>query len=218
MNALLDYAVMKGSMQLAVTTLVLLVGVPTAEAQIYKYQKGDGTVVYTDSLAELPNERRAYYNRRQAELDAKAREEESVLGAEELERRRLEKERAALAAEALEEAERRERMAALDAQLARYKSQRQAAAADEKRWRDRMKRAREQLQNLLTQFRKKQAEHTNLAMKPDFTRLPGEADKQEILARELKTLETAIDAQIEEVEVKIPEEARRARVPPGWLR
>lgn len=209
---------MKSVLRFATVGLVLLLGAEAAEAQIYKYERSDGSVVYTDSLAELPNDRRAYYNRRQAEFDAQAREEEAALGAEEAERRRLERERAELAAKEIAEAERRERMAALDAQLARYRHQKLAAAADERRWRDRMKQARSQLQNLLAQFRKKQEEHQNLAMKPDFTRLPGEAQKQENLARELKTLEAAVDAQIELVEVKIPEEARRARVPPGWLR
>lgn len=209
---------MKTVLKLAAVAFALLVGIPEAEAQIYKYTKGDGSVVYTDSLSELPNERRAYYNRRQAELDAQAREEESVLGAEEAERRRLERERAEIAAQEMAEAERQQRMAALDAQLSRYRNQKKADAADEARWKQRMKVARDQLHKMLADFRKKQAEHTNLAMKPDFTRLPGEAQKQEALARELKTLEAAIDQQIELVEVKIPEEARRARVPPGWLR
>ncbi len=203
---------------LFVPAVAQLVGISGAEAQIYKYSKGDGTVVYTDNLAELPSERRVYYNERQAELEAKAREEESLLGAEEAERRRLEREKNEVAAAQLEEAERRERMAAIDAQIARYQAKKKRSDLDQKGWQRRMKSARDQLQGLLTKFRQKQAEHSGLATKANFALLPGQAKRQDQLAKELERLEVAIDAQIELVEVTLPEQARREGVPPGWLR
>lgn len=203
---------------LAAPAFVLLSFSPDAEAQIYKYAKPDGSVVYTDSLSELPSDRRAYYNQRRAELEAKARDEEAAMGAEEAERRRLEREKAALMEAEMAEAERRERIAAMDAQLARYRSDKRKSDVDKANWQRRMKTARDQLARMLAKFKEKQREWTSLATKPNYTLLPGQGEKQDQLAKELKALEIAIDAQIEIVEVEIPEAARKAGVPPGWLR
>lgn len=225
MNALLDYYVMRNvvkpgplALWLVAPVLLSVVGAGEAEAQIYKYSKPDGSVVYTDSLAELPPDRRAHYNQRQAELEAKARDEEAAMGAEEAERRRLEKERAAIAEAEMAEAERRERLAAMDAALAQYKARKKQSDLDKAGWQRRMKGARDQLARLLAKFRQKQTEWTSLATKASYAMFPGQAEKQEQLAKELKSLELAVDAQIDLVEVRLPEEARKAGVPPGWLR
>ena len=63
---------------IAVTTLFLLPGL--AEAEIYKYTKKDGSVVYTDKLSQLPRERRAYYLRQQKAQEEERRKLEARIG------------------------------------------------------------------------------------------------------------------------------------------
>ena len=71
---------------LAAAGLVLGLGAD-ARAQIYKYTQGDGTIVYTDKLSDLPESKRAEYNRREAEAEQRREALVNMLGKEEVERR-----------------------------------------------------------------------------------------------------------------------------------
>lgn len=189
-----------------------------AQAEVYKYKKSDGTVVYTDKLSDLPKARRAYYNKRRAEREKQRRELERRLGKEEVERREAERKRKALVDQQLAESERQRRLRAIDAQLLEIRKRRKARADTKAEWTDRMKAARKRQRTLLEEFRKTQKAYQTLAIKPSFTLFPGQAkEKQRLLAR-LTQLEKELDAAIHEVSVVIPTEARKAGVPPGWVR
>ena len=64
-----------------------------ASAQVYKFKKKDGTVVYTDSLAQLPPDRRAYYNNLERQREERLRKIEKARGTEAVESDRMKAER-----------------------------------------------------------------------------------------------------------------------------
>lgn len=212
-----DPSMLRARLALSVLTLGLLASGP-AGAQIYKYTKGDGTVVYTDSLAELPPERRAHYNRLEREAEQRRKAQENMLGKEEVERREAEAERKRLQQAQMAEAERQRRLASIEATLKRIRERRAEKAGRKAAWQKRMKEAKAKLQEKLEEFRKTQEEYKGLATKADFALFPGQGKKKEELRKKVARLEQEVDALIREVYVVIPEDARKAGVPPGWIR
>src|SRR6185295_18509280 len=101
---------------------LVLSGSSTARADIFKFVRPDGAVVYTDKLSDLPEERRAFYNQQIAQREQARQHLEQQLGKEELERRELEAQRAQAEREAREQKERAERLAEIDARLQVYKT------------------------------------------------------------------------------------------------
>lgn len=189
-----------------------------ASADMFKYTRSDGTVVYTDQLAELPPERRVYYNQQIQQREAARSEQERALGKEELERREAERKRAELQQRAENDAERIKRMAEIDARLEVYAQREKQRQAQRDQWKGRQQAAKKKLGELLKEFRETQQKHGELAMRADFTLLPGQAKEKAGMQERLAQLEKEIDATIYELDVKLPEDARKAGIPPGWLR
>lgn len=190
----------------------------TADGQVFKYRKPDGTVVYTDKLSDLPKKRRAYYNKLLEEQKKKRRELEERIGKEELDRQEAERERRALVDQQIAAADRQRRIQEIDAQLEAIRKRRKTREDAKAAWANRMKNAHKRQADLLAEFRKTQKTYEAIAIKPSFTLFPGEAKKKEDLQKKLRQLEKELDATIHEVNVVIPTEARKAGVPPGWLR
>ncbi len=190
----------------------------TASAQIYKYTDSDGNAVYTDSLAELPSSRRSYYAERRRKLEAARRELERTVGKEELERREAEKKKEELRRKKMDEAERARRMAIIDAQLKRYKKAAAQEKTNRKQWQARVATARSNLKRYVAEYKKAKDQYTGLAIRSSHTLLPGQAKTRDDAKKKMKALEASIDATIEELEVRIPAEAKKAGVPPGWIR
>lgn len=207
--------------RLLLSTCLALAGLGAAgpaEAQIYKYTQGDGTVVYTDKLSDLPAAKRAHYNRQ--EEAAKKRREALVnmLGKEEVEKREAEAERARVQRADMAEAERKRRLDALDNQLELIRKRNADRDKVKEKWQKRIKQAKAKLQEKLQAFRKTQESYRALATKASYTLLPGQAKKRDDLKGQLTALEGEIDALVREIYVTIPDEARKAGIPPGWLR
>ena len=189
-----------------------------AEAQIFKFKKKDGTIVYTDSLAQLPPKRRAYYNKKLQEREEKKQEQIRRLGKEEYERREKEKQLAALKEKQMDEEERQRRVAALNRVLSEMRQKVAKREAHKKEWQEKMAKAKKEVQRLLGEFNETQEKYKNLATKASFSLLPGQAQEMEKLRQKLPELEAQLDAAIEHLEFELPEQARKAGIPPGWLR
>jgi hypothetical protein len=201
---------------IALAGVILCAG--EAKADLYKYKKKDGTVVYTDNLGQLPPDRRDFYNKQREEREAKRQQLERELGKDEVARREAEAQKAALARAEMEEQERQQRLAAIDAVLEEIKRKSKDRDASREAWRQRMRAAQEKLQKLLAEFNAASTKYNELAIKPSFTLLPGQSEELETAKKDMERLEQEVDAAIEEVEVTIPEEARKAGIPPGFLR
>lgn len=189
-----------------------------AQAQIFKYQKPDGTVAYTDKLSDLPKERRAYYNRLLAErakkdeaVEKSARETDAAIRAAEAERQRLARER--MAAD-----ERRRRLAALDETLESLRERNRAREQAKQKWQQRVAETRKALEDALTAYRATKEKWQALAIRADFALFPGQVEEKQELRAQMQKLEGEVDALVHQLDVVIPEEARKAGVPPGWLR
>jgi DNA repair exonuclease SbcCD ATPase subunit len=189
-----------------------------SRAEIYKYKKNDGTTVYTDNIGELPRDRREYYDKIKEEKERAHKELEQRLGKEEVARREAEAKKKELEHAQMDERERQQRMAAIDAAIKEVQAKQGAREAQREQWRKRMQDARQKLDQLLAQFKQKQEEANGIAIKPSFSWLPGEADRLDTLRKELARMEQEIDQLIDEVDNRIPEEARKAGIPPGFLR
>lgn len=189
-----------------------------ARAELYKFKKPDGTVVYTDNLAQLPAEKREYYNRQKQEREQKRAELEKQIGKEELERREAETTRAALAQQEMAETERAERTRAIDTVLKEIQQKRAQREAARDVWKQKMRQAREQLDKKLQEHAIASERANSIGMQADFSRLPGQNEELENLKKDLERLENEIDALALQVDETIPEQARKEGVPPGWLR
>ena len=201
----------------AVLGALALVASP-AEAQVYKYETAEGTVVYTDKLSDLPNERRAHYNRLEEERARQRQELERAIGKEELERREAEAKRQELQRQQLDAEERARRMAAIDQVLEGIRERNKKREASKSAWQTRHKKAKEEVDRLLASFREAQKKWQNLATKADFALLPGQAKERDQARADMKKYEIELDKAIHELEVVLPEDARKAGIPPGWLR
>lgn len=200
-------------------TFCLTMGVAFgASAQIYKYKKADGTVVYTDDMGELPSERRAHYGKLQRAAKQRQKARENQYGKAELARRAKAAERKRIMEAQIEAGERAKRLAALDDSLKRVRKRSAKTASNRAAWTLRLKTAKDTLEKALTDFRRTQADYNALAIQPSFALLPGQGQKKEALRARLGGLEAKVDAAVEALYVTLPEEARRAGVPPGWLR
>jgi hypothetical protein len=191
---------------------------PEASAQIYKYQKKDGTIVYTDSLAQLPEDRRAYYNRLEQQREQKRQEQMRNLGKEEYERQENERKLKELEQQQLDEAERQRRAAEINAVLDQIRERHKERSASQSTWQTKASEAKKRVETLLAEFNTTQESYHNLAMKPQFTLLPGQYEEMTKLKEKLDQLEKDLDAAIEYQEFGLPEEARKAGIPPGWIR
>ena len=189
-----------------------------AEAQVYKFTNKDGSVVYTDKLSDLPPDRRAHYARLEEEAAQRRQAQENMLGKEEVARREAEADKQRLATAQLEEAERQRRMADLDAVLQDLERRRDARDKSRAYWQQRHKKAKETLQQKLTEFRQTQEAFNALAIKPAFTLFPGQAEERDRLKAAMDKLEGEVDAAILELYTTLPDDARKAGVPPGWIR
>lgn len=204
---------------LALAALTFALGLAeSASAQVYKYTKPDGTVVYTDKLSDLPADRRAHYNKLEKEAQERRKAQVNMLGEAEVKRREVEAERKRVEQAQLEEQERARRLAEIDATLEQIRKRQAKTAGNKKAWQDRMKKAKAELKAALKEFRETQEAYNGLATKADYTLLPGQGKQKEELRKKVAALEKRVDAAIREVYVVIPEEARKAGVPPGWLR
>jgi hypothetical protein len=191
---------------------------PEASAQIYKYKKKDGTVVYTDSLAQLPEQRRAHYNKLEQERERQRQEMIQRLGREEYERKEKERQLEKLRLEELDAQERARREAALNAAITELRARKEQRDASESTWRTKASEAKKKVDDLLADFNRTQESYQSLATKASFSLLPGQQQQMVELKEKLDELEKELDAAIEYLEFGLPEEARRAGVPPGWIR
>lgn len=190
----------------------------TARAQIFKFVKPDGTVMYTDKLSDLPKERRRYYNRLLAEQEKKNREAEKEVEARDAKIRRLEAERERLRRERIAAQERRRRLAALESTLESLREQNRARDKAKELWRERVRVAERDLAEKLEAYRDAKRAWQALAIRADYTLFPGQVTEKQELRERMEKLENEVDALAHQLNVVIPEEARKAGVPPGWLR
>jgi hypothetical protein len=198
--------------------VALLVGASPAAAQVYKYRKKDGTVVFTDKLSDLPKERRAYYNRKKAKAKEKRRRARERMTPEERRAADLEAQRKKILAQELAARERRRRLEAIDAALAEYREKRSRKRQREAFWREKKAKAEARLEAALAEYREARKEWEALATRVGFSLLPGQRARKLELQEKLPKLEAAVDAANTYLTETLPEEARRAGVPPGWLR
>jgi len=198
--------------------LALVGFAPAAEAQVYKYVKSDGTIVYTDRLGDLPADRQRHYNQLERERQATRERLERELGKEELERREAEQKAEALRRQQANAAQNARELAEIQARIDLYKRRAEEREAQKAVWQTRLRLAKEKLADLLRKFREAQERYNGIALKPMHTLLPGEAEERENARKAVEALEPQIDRTIQEIEIDIPESARKAGVPPGWLR
>lgn len=205
--------------RLVVLAIALGLSVPfSARAELYKYKKSDGTVVYTDNIGQLPAERREYYNKQREEREEKRRQLEQQIGKEELARREAEAQRAELERAQLAAEERERRMTEISTVLAEIQKKRAAREAGREVWKKKINDARDALAKKVTDFQALSERVSAIAIQPDYARFPGQAEDLEKMKEELAKLERDIDALVILVEETIPEQARKEGIPPGWLR
>lgn len=203
-------------MRFALVVVLLCWGSSDAAAEIFKYVKADGTVVYTDSLAQLPKERRIHYNKLLAERKKAAEKVREEVAEDEEAQRKAEAERARLRAEA--DARNAARLKAIDETIARLRAKSRAREAKKQEWQARISAVEKKLDDKLATFQKVQEEYKGLAIKVEYTLFPGGRQRKLELKDQLDELEKEIDGLIHELQVEIPEEARKAGIPPGWVR
>jgi hypothetical protein len=207
---------------LAVAAVLALVGLaPAARAQdgeIYKYVKPDGTVVFTQSLAEVPTEKRKEYQKAQQARAEERERLERTLGKDEVQRREAEAARQRADREAQNAADREARLRAIEERLADGARQREAEDKLKQTWQQRMKAAKQRRAQLWVEYQKAKAEWEALAMRAPGTLFPGEAEARDAALERMKKLEPQLEEANADVVEKIPDEARRAGIPPGWLR
>jgi len=190
----------------------------TAAAQIFKYRQADGTVAYTDQLSDLPAERRAYYNRLLAERAKRDEEAAKAARQTDAEIRAAEAERARLARQRMAEQEQRRRLAEMDRTIDALKERNRQRDAAKAKWKKRVEQTRAALSKKLAAYRTTKQEWASLAIRADYTLFPGQVEKKQELQARMRELEAEVDQLVEELQVNIPEQARKEGVPPGWLR
>lgn len=189
-----------------------------ASAHIFRYTKPDGTVAYTDKLSDLPKERRAYYNRLLAELEKKNEEAEREAERDQAEIRKAEAERQRLERARIAARKRRERLAALDATIEALRERNRARQRAKEQWTKRLESTRRELDRKLKAYRTTKRDWQALAIQAEYALFPGQVKKKQELREKMLKLQREVDALVHELNVEIPEEARKAGVPPGWLR
>lgn len=204
---------------LSTAVVAALIAIPAAaEAQVYKYKKKDGSIVYTDSLAQLPSARRAYYNKLEKDRKERLKRLEKARGKDTVDKERMEAERARILKMKIEEEERQRRLAAIDAQLKAVRAKRTARTESRSKWTKRINDAKSDLKKKIAEFEKVQESYNSVAIKGGYGLFPGQQEQMQKDKKKMDALEKEIDDLNLELTVRIPEEARRAGVPPGWLR
>lgn len=196
---------MRALLGLIATALVLASATP-ALAQVYRYKKPDGTVVFTDNLAELPPARRAYYNRRAQE----AKERLEKIRAAQTPAERREAEREADAARAKQEAEaevvRRKRLAAIQRLVTRIRADEEKRAQTAAYWAEREAEAKKALDEAVDAYEAAKTEWEGLAMKAGFALFPGQAERKKELQDKLPELAAEVEAANTYLYETLPEE------------
>ena len=190
----------------------------TADAQIYRYEKDDGTTVFTDQLSDLPPERRAFYNRKAEAARERLEAIEASMTPAERRRAELQAERERVATERQDAEARAEHLAELDAALRRLERQARLEALNRRYWQERVAKARAELKTALARYREARKAWEALAIQPRFTLFPGQAERRIELEEQLPKLAAAVEAANEALTETLPAKARKAGVPPGWLR
>ncbi len=213
----------RGMGRIAIPTWVivvasLLLAASKSEAQVYKYTNEKGVVVFTDKLSDLPPERRAHYNER--EMAAKKRREQLARSRTPEQQRtaELEEERRKILESRVEEQQREARLAAIEQALRDIEETSKARAETKAYWQERKATAQRELQEALDRYREAVKEYEGLAIKVGFTLFPGQQNRLLELQALLPKLEADVDRANAFLTEALPEEARRAGVPPGWLR
>lgn len=184
-----------------------------ATAQIYKYKKPDGTVVFTDALSELPPERRAYYNRKISEQKAREEQLEKGLSPSEKRAREREAQRAHLKAEKQSAELQKQRRAAINAALREIEREEQAEAQKQAYWLERFQQAETQLAEAVNTYQNAYEEWSAIAIKAQFALFPGQAQKRADLEAQLPRLVQAVDEANTYLTQTLPEAARKAGMP-----
>lgn len=202
---------------LAALILALSASATSAEAEIYTYKDKNGTLVFTDRLAELPVARRRYYNRKADERKRLEAQREKALG-----KTTYERERAEAAQRAADE-----RSAAQSAAAARNDALARAVAsgqrrqatrdAEKKRWQKRARGLRIRAHSLYQDYKKTKTAYDALAIRAEFSLYPAQRQEKARLHKRLEGLIKDLKTTLKEAE-QLPEQARKAGVPPGWIR
>ena len=201
----------------ALAAILVVIAAP-AHAQIYKYRRKDGTTVYTDKLSDLPKSVRAKYAAREAKKAQERRRLEASLGKAEVARREAEERRQRHLREQIAAAKQKQRRRELKAMMKRINKSSSERDAKKAKWQQRVSAARKKVDELYADFGKTRQAYDQIAVRADYALFPGENKQKGELKKKLDRLEKELDAALEELNVKIPNEARRAGVPPGWLR
>jgi len=191
---------------------------PALAQDVFRWVKADGSVTYTDNLSALPDKLRAEYNAKIAAREAARAELERTVGKDELARREAEAELKKIQAAGIEESDRAERMGKIEARIKQIDEANKQKAGEKAKWQARMRAARANLQKLFKDFQAAEARYNELGTRASFTLLPGQAEELEKAKEAMDKLGPQIDQAVLEIEQKIPDEARRAGIPPGWLR
>ncbi|MEL6185961.1 MAG: hypothetical protein AAFU79_15155 [Myxococcota bacterium] len=191
----------------------------SAEAQVYKYEKPDGTVIFTDDLAELPPERRAYYNEKEKAARERAERARARMTPEERRAEELAAERDKLMRAEMEEAARQARLREIDAFLRDWRAKQKQASDQIGFWLEKKQKAEQDLARALAKYREAQAEWSALALKKmSFSLFPGQNARFQELQESLPELEAEVDAANVYLTETLPDEARKAGLPRGWAR
>lgn len=196
----------------------VLTGAFWAEAQVYKYTKEDGSVVYTDKLSDLPAKRRARYNEKEAKAKAKAERALKRMTEQERRAHELENQRQQLMDREMADAERQKQLAALNQALESIKRTRLRLEQQRAFWREKLETGQQNLAKALDNYRRAQKEYQSLAIKASFALFPGQQARRIELERALPKLEAEVDRANAYLTETLPKKARKAGVPPGWLR
>jgi hypothetical protein len=86
-------------------------------------------------------------------------------------------------------------------------------------WRQRMKAAKQRLEDVERRYRELDQQRTELLARAPYTQSPpADRAKAEEIDQNMQKVQKEIDDARNEIEVVIPEDARKAGIPPGWLR
>ncbi|MEM7678709.1 MAG: hypothetical protein AAF449_22235, partial [Myxococcota bacterium] len=171
-----------------------------------------------DKLSDLPPKTRARYAKRAAKKAQKRAELEAAVGKREADRREAEAERQKNIQRQIAEAQRAQQRQDLQRVLNQIKKDDKAEASRKAKWKKRVADARAEVDRLFAEFKKTRKAYDNIAVRANFALFPGQAKEKEKLRKRLDELEKELDAALDEQNNKIPNEARKAGVPPGWIR
>ena len=202
----------------AVGLLALGLGLPKrADAQVYKYTRDDGVVVFTDKLSDLPPERRAYYSKKAKAAEDQRRRERARKAPEQLRREALEAQRAQLARKKLNKEAEQHRRREFEDMLREIRKEKEKQEQANQFWREKKSEAEQALADALSRYNEALKEWESLAIKASFSLFPGQRVRLNKLQQALPQLAAAVEAANTYLTETLPAEARRAGIPPGVL-